>query len=54
MNRTTKLRWLELCAEAAICEDPSRLARLAAEITTILQEKQLQLEAQAAKAQGAA
>jgi hypothetical protein len=54
MNRTTKECWLELCAEAAICEDPCRLARLAAEITTILQEEQLRLEAQDAKVQGAA
>ena len=54
MIRTTKARWLELCAEAAICEDPSRLAGLTAEITTILQEEQLRLEARDAKAQSAA
>lgn len=54
MNGITKMRWIELCAEAALCDDPSRLARVAAEITTILQEEQLRLEAREAKAQSAA
>jgi hypothetical protein len=51
MQSAIKARWVDLCCEAALCEDPKRLARIAAEIITVLQEEELRLEAQAAKRQ---
>ena len=45
MEASTKARWLEVCAEAAICEDSERLGELAAEIITILHEEEQRLEA---------
>ena len=44
MEGRTKARWLELCAEAAICEDQIRLMQLATEIMTILHEEERRLE----------
>jgi hypothetical protein len=32
MQADTKARWLDVCAEAAICEDPTPLAELIKEI----------------------
>ena len=39
-------RWLELCAAAAIEEDPEQLKQLAAEINRLLQEEELRLQQQ--------
>jgi len=39
----TKHVWLDLCAEAAICEDPTRLEQLAILIGDILREEQQRL-----------
>jgi hypothetical protein len=37
----TKQRWIELCSEAAICDDPKRVDELSQSITALLdQEKQ--------------
>lgn len=44
MQEHDRRRWLELCVEAAICEDPERLVELAGEIMTILHEEQRRLE----------
>jgi hypothetical protein len=41
----TKHVWLDLCAEAAICEDPTRLGQLAAQIADILDREQQLLTA---------
>jgi len=45
MQGETKERWLDVCAEAAICDDPKRLAELISEIASILEEEVLRLEA---------
>jgi len=51
---------LDLCAEAAICEDPRRLEKLAAQIAEILSKERQRLNArtfpasQSAQEQGAA
>jgi len=42
----TKQVWLELCAEAAISEDPARLRQLEMQIVEILRAEQHRLEAQ--------
>lgn len=39
----TKTRWLDICAEVAVCEDPDRLAHLAKSIIEILQQEELRL-----------
>ena len=39
----TKARWLELCAEAAICDDPDRLAAITKQIVAILQFEKVRL-----------
>lgn len=44
VQQTTKARWLQFCAEAAICEDRERLLELAAEIMLILHEEERRLE----------
>jgi hypothetical protein len=44
MEGETKARWLDLCVEATICEDPQRLVQLTADIMTILHEEQRRLE----------
>jgi len=43
MQAEARLVWLELCAEAAICEDPTRLEQLAAQIAEILGKEQQRL-----------
>ena len=40
MQAETKHVWVDLCAEAAISEDPARLKQLAVQIADILQEEQ--------------
>ena len=37
--------WLDLCAEAAICEDPTRLEQLACQIAEMLGKEQQRLHA---------
>jgi len=39
MSGETKQRWLDLCAEAIVCDDPKRFAELTAQITSILEQK---------------
>jgi hypothetical protein len=46
MLEDTKKRWLDLCAEAAICEDAERFRELAHGITTLLNEEQERLDTQ--------
>jgi len=43
LQAETKHVWLELCAEAAICEDPTRLEQLAVQIAEILGKEQQRL-----------
>lgn len=45
MQGETKDRWLDVCAEAAICDEPTRLSELIKEIAVILEEEVLRLEA---------
>lgn len=40
----TKSRWIDVCAEVAICDDPERLAKLATEIMAILRAEHQRLE----------
>jgi hypothetical protein len=40
MDRETKERWLVLCEEAAVEQDPARLLALVTEINRLLNEKQ--------------
>ena len=40
MDRETKERWLVLCEEAAVEQDPARLLALVTEINRLLDEKQ--------------
>jgi hypothetical protein len=44
MQDTTKRRCLDLCAEAAICDDPERLKELTAYIVELLKEEQGKLD----------
>jgi len=44
VQEETRKRWLDLCAEAAICEDPERLQQLADTINAVLKEEKQQLE----------
>jgi hypothetical protein len=39
----TRKHWLDLCAEAAICEDPEKLQRLADTINAVLSEEKQRL-----------
>lgn len=48
MRYENKKRWLDACAEAAICSDAERLTELASEINAILREERRGLELQAA------
>jgi hypothetical protein len=41
----TKQRWIELCSEAAICDDPQRMDDLAAAITALLDQEKERLHA---------
>ena len=43
LDSETKHVWLDLCAEAAICEDPTRLEQLACQIAEILGKEQRRL-----------
>lgn len=44
MEGSTKQRWLDVCSEAAICEDPERLQELMDEINLILRAEKLRLQ----------
>jgi hypothetical protein len=50
MQDATRKRWLDVCAEAAICEDPQRLTELTAYIIELLKEEQRKLDAEPLKA----
>ena len=39
-----KERWLELCQQAAVEQDPKKLMELVAEINRLLQEKEQRLQ----------
>ena len=41
----TKQRWIELCSEAAICDDPQRMDELAKAITALLDQEKRRLQA---------
>lgn len=43
MQAEMKHVWLDLCAEAAICEDPTRLEQLAEQIVETLGKEQRRL-----------
>jgi hypothetical protein len=43
VDAETKARWLDLCAEIAVCDDPDRLAHLTKDIIEILQREELRL-----------
>jgi len=43
MQRETKQRWLDLCPEAVVVEDPGRFLELTREIVQIRTEKQRRL-----------
>jgi hypothetical protein len=40
MQDATKTRWVDVCAQAAICDVPERLEELAQEIVSILRTEQ--------------
>lgn len=44
MEEATKRRWLDLCSEAAICDDPERIRELLEAITTLLRQEERRLE----------
>lgn len=46
MDQATKMRWLDLCTEVAICDDAKRLEGLAMAIVAVLRQEELQLRAQ--------
>jgi len=41
----TKQRWIELCSEAAICDDPQRMDELVKAITALLDQEKRRLRA---------
>ena len=43
MQDETRRRWLDLCAEAAICEDPEKLQQLTDTINAVLREEKQRL-----------
>jgi hypothetical protein len=43
MQGEKKERWMELCAQAAVEQDPQRLLELAKEINDLLEEKERRL-----------
>ena len=49
MEAGTKRRWLDLCSEAALCEDPERMEELLVEITALLNQEKQRLQAQSQK-----
>jgi hypothetical protein len=44
VQESTRQRWLELCADAAVTEDPQRLEELAEAIVEILRQEKKLLE----------
>jgi len=54
MQGDAKQRWLDLCAEAAICDDSERLGELTRYITMLLREEQQRLEGVAPRTHTAA
>ena len=44
MQGALKERWLDLCAQTAIEQDPERLVQLAHEINRLLEEKEQRLQ----------
>ncbi len=54
MQGEMKERWFDLCAQAAIVEDPDRLIELIREIDRLLGEKESRLRQQNSKFHGAA
>ncbi len=46
MQRETKKRWVDICTETAIVEDPDRLLELTREIIHILAEEERRLTQQ--------
>lgn len=44
MQDDARKQWLEVCAEAAVCEDSERLRELAKEINEILREERRRLD----------
>jgi hypothetical protein len=46
MNNKTKERWLQLCEQAAVEQDPDRLLKLVNEISRILDEKNQRVQQQ--------
>ena len=45
MNGDGKERWIELCGQAAIEQDPTKLLALTKEIIRLLEEKEARLQA---------
>ena len=43
MQGEKKERWLELCAQAAVEQDPKKMLELVAEINALLEEKERRL-----------
>jgi hypothetical protein len=43
MEGEKKERWMELCAQAAVEQDPKKLIKLVAEINDLLEEKERRL-----------
>jgi len=43
VEKSTRDRWLEVCAEATIEEDPDRLKELAREIAVLLYDEEMRL-----------
>jgi hypothetical protein len=43
MQARDRQRWLEICARAAMEDDPDRLGELAQEITRMLEDEELRL-----------
>lgn len=50
MQGENKEKWLSLCAQAAVEQDPDRLMTLVEEISRLLDEKQQRVSQQQAKA----
>jgi hypothetical protein len=46
MQGLKKERWFQLCQQAAVEQDPARMAELITEINDLLEEKEKRLEAE--------
>lgn len=44
MQETTRATWLELCAEAAVCEDAEQFQELIEAITAVMQEEKRRMQ----------